>query len=285
MCDTMVAIGNSTADGSVLFAKNSDREPNETHELITIPRLKHSHGDSVRCTYIRIPQVRETFAAFLAKPFWIWGAEMGINEHGVAIGRTMAAATRLHSIRNTDERCWPLNMYGLNVCMHFGVGPNKSCQTTGSMISKTRPGKSAAIWATCSSLPCMSIYKPIWIESGLPGICESRNGCYDDGNFWWLHETLNRKRIYFKQEELRRYRTEMASLEGSIIDPAQVLKNSSLTKRELTDACFEKERDLLLKWNSRVRLPDHRKLRGGMLARKTERLNREAERAVVRRSA
>jgi len=38
MCDTMVALGNSTVDGQVYFAKNSDRQPNEPHILIQIPR-------------------------------------------------------------------------------------------------------------------------------------------------------------------------------------------------------------------------------------------------------
>ncbi len=86
MCDTLVALGNSTADGSVIFAKNSDREPNEAHELVLIPRASHPAGSTVSCTYIDIPQVAETFAVLLAKPFWIWGAEMGANEKGVAIG-------------------------------------------------------------------------------------------------------------------------------------------------------------------------------------------------------
>ncbi len=86
MCDTMVALGNATADGSVIFAKNSDREPNEAHELVLVPRTTHPEGSRVRCTYVEIPQVPETFAVLLAKPFWIWGTEMGANEHGVVIG-------------------------------------------------------------------------------------------------------------------------------------------------------------------------------------------------------
>jgi secernin len=86
MCDTLVALGNSTADGSVIFAKNSDREPNEAHELVLIHHASHATDSMVRCTYIEIPQVEETFAVLLAKPFWIWGAEMGANEKGVAIG-------------------------------------------------------------------------------------------------------------------------------------------------------------------------------------------------------
>ena len=86
MCDTMVALGNSTKDGGVLFAKNSDREPNEAHELKFFAAAEHSLGEQVKCTYISIPQVSHTNAVLLAKPFWIWGAEMGANEHGVVIG-------------------------------------------------------------------------------------------------------------------------------------------------------------------------------------------------------
>ena len=86
MCDTIVALGNTTADGAVLFAKNSDREPNEAHELILLPRTTHPKGSVVQCTYRQVPQISETFAVLLAKPFWIWGAEMGANEYGVVIG-------------------------------------------------------------------------------------------------------------------------------------------------------------------------------------------------------
>ncbi len=86
MCDTIVALGNVTADGVTLFGKNSDREPNEAHHIVRIPAASHPPGANVKCTYIEIPQVEQTYAVLLAKPFWIWGAEMGANEHGVAIG-------------------------------------------------------------------------------------------------------------------------------------------------------------------------------------------------------
>jgi dipeptidase len=86
MCDTFVALKNTTRDGSVIFGKNSDREPNEAHELRVIPHETHAPNTEVTCTYITIPQAPETNAVLLSKPFWIWGAEMGANEHGVVIG-------------------------------------------------------------------------------------------------------------------------------------------------------------------------------------------------------
>lgn len=51
MCDTMVALGNSTKDGTVIFAKNSDRQANEPHVLIRVPRQSHESGARVQCTY------------------------------------------------------------------------------------------------------------------------------------------------------------------------------------------------------------------------------------------
>jgi dipeptidase len=86
MCDTLVAVGDATADGSVILAKNSDRQPNEAHVLAHSPHANHTTGATVQCTYIEVPQVPETYEVILSKPFWIWGCEMGANECGVAIG-------------------------------------------------------------------------------------------------------------------------------------------------------------------------------------------------------
>ncbi len=86
MCDTLVAKGGTTASGAMLFAKNSDREANEAQYPLFVPAATHGAGARLRCTYIEIPQAARTHAVLLSRPFWMWGAEMGANEHGVAIG-------------------------------------------------------------------------------------------------------------------------------------------------------------------------------------------------------
>ena len=86
MCDTVVATANVTASGVTLFGKNSDRDPNEAQHLLFVPAANHFPDSRVKCTYMEIPQIEHTHAVLLSKPFWIWGAEMGVNEHGVVIG-------------------------------------------------------------------------------------------------------------------------------------------------------------------------------------------------------
>ena len=93
MCDTMVAVQSGTADGAVWFAKNSDREPGEAQVVEHLPGSRNV-SSTLQCTYIEVPQVESTNEVVLSRPFWMWGAEIGANEHGVTIGNE-AVWTRL----------------------------------------------------------------------------------------------------------------------------------------------------------------------------------------------
>ena len=91
MCDTYVALGNYTKDGSVIFGKNSDRLGAEAQLITHAPRMKYSNEDLLECTHVSIPQVSETAAILLSQPYWMWGAEMGANEYSVVIGNEAIA--------------------------------------------------------------------------------------------------------------------------------------------------------------------------------------------------
>ena len=54
--------------------------------VVHFSREHHPPGATLRCTYIELPQSEQTAEVLLSKPDWMWGAEMGANEHGVVIG-------------------------------------------------------------------------------------------------------------------------------------------------------------------------------------------------------
>jgi dipeptidase len=86
MCDTFVIRGRLAQSARTTLAKNSDREPNEAQYLTRTEAADHPPGSSVRCTYIELPQVAHTHAVLGSRPWWMWGFEHGVNEHGLAIG-------------------------------------------------------------------------------------------------------------------------------------------------------------------------------------------------------
>lgn len=81
MCDTLGIL----FDDHALFGKNSDRSPNEPQVVEYYPARVCEERD-LKATYITIPQAKHTHGVLLSRPTWLWGAEIGVNEAGVAIG-------------------------------------------------------------------------------------------------------------------------------------------------------------------------------------------------------
>lgn len=417
MCDTIVALGNATADGSVIFGKNSDRHPNEAHEVVILPAAQHAAGSTVKCTYIEIPQVTETYQVLLAKPFWIWGAEMGSNEHGVTIGneavftrtlygkepgligmdflrlalertRSAEAAMRLivellekygqggncgfvHKLyyhnsylicdateawvletsgrewaaekvkdvrsisnaitigaewdlasanlvtnalkngwcRSTAEfnfaKCYSEPIYttfaagrgrqacttgrlksqkgiitartvmeilrshnreispawspdrkitGADVCMHAGWGPVRENQTTGSLVSVLRKGARPEHWLTASAVPCTSLFKPVWLDAGIPETGVSPTGIYDKAALFWRHEGLSREINRDYQTRIRVLHPEQKGFEEKYIDQVGKLAAASAQERRmLSETAFEEADEIEKRWFETVK--------------------------------
>jgi secernin len=88
-CDTFVAYPPATKNGATIFGKNSDRPTGERQSIRAYPARPRNNGSDagamIQCTYIAIPD-EGSCAVLLSQIDWMWGAEMGANEHGVVIG-------------------------------------------------------------------------------------------------------------------------------------------------------------------------------------------------------
>ncbi|HXW39039.1 MAG TPA: C69 family dipeptidase, partial [Acidimicrobiales bacterium] len=79
MCDSLCAL---TSEGTI-FAKNSDRPADE----LQLPAVHGARpgGGRLRTQYLEMDDAGAA-AVLLSRPDWLWGAEHGLSEHGVAVG-------------------------------------------------------------------------------------------------------------------------------------------------------------------------------------------------------
>lgn len=399
MCDILVAAPEATKEGIALFAKNSDREPNEAQVLEFIPRTKHEE-ERVRLTYVDFPQVEETHAVILSRPWWMWGAEMGVNEFEVAIGntavftkvkvpekgitgmdmirlaleRTKSAREALkfitgiveqglqggngskshrlyyfssfiiadpkeawvletvgkewvakkiegvYSISNalTIENDWHMASEGVerlarngsfsfakhfsdrfythfargrerraftlaklkereggitleymmsllhshsfepyrpekgsmrDICMHYG-GLTRPSQTASSQISELGKGLH---WFTGTSNPCLSIFKPVSLEGGLPDLGRNPTERYDPATYWWRFEAFHRRFLTSYRAYIDDFARDRDRLQAEIVAKAREIEKTSEDLRALTEWAFREEAMLLERWEKIVK--------------------------------
>ena len=152
MCDTMAARGAATTNGATLFAKNSDRERNESQFLEMLPARDYGAGSQLRATYIAIAQARRTHAVLLSRPFWIWGAEMGANEHGVVIGNEA-----VHPRQTPQRKPTLIGMDLLRLGLERGATAREALDVITSLLEqhgqggKLQPSQTGATTTTPSS--------------------------------------------------------------------------------------------------------------------------------------
>lgn len=107
MCDCLCALPAATAAGRALFAKTSDRPPDEPQELVWLPP-RRDRGP-VRATHVDVaPWPHETIGVLACRPTWLWGVEMGVNEAGVATGNATVYTT-------PDPRPAPPGLVGMDL--------------------------------------------------------------------------------------------------------------------------------------------------------------------------
>jgi secernin len=440
MCDTFVATPDVTIDNVTIFAKNSDREPNEAQYLELIPAQDFPTGSHVQCTYIQIPQVNHTNAVLLSKPFWIWGAEMGVNEHNVAIGNeavfTKVPYTKEKSLIGMDllrlglerghsaqealqvilsllkeygqggncgfqhklyyhnsfliadpKECWILEtagphwaakqvkgtyaisnglslsnqidmaspelisnaiqkgwckeeqdfdfarcysdfiytrfsdsrkrretttrrlssrqgemtvldamqilrdhgnaagenwspdkgIMGANVCMHASFGPIRGSQTVASLVAFLHP-EQPTFFVTATAAPCTSVFKPIWLEAGLPDLGTQPEGFYDKSSLFWRHETLHRATLLDYSTRIKVYEQERKKLEEEIIATALNLANHSSDERfAYSRQCFQDIDEAEANWLASLKKTPIKNPQGFLHSQAWNTFNRQAK--------
>ncbi|MEJ2080109.1 MAG: C69 family dipeptidase [Acidobacteriota bacterium] len=101
MCDIALALPDATRNGTVIFAKNSDRPAGESQVLSPSPAREPKSG-TIDCSYVRIADAR-SLATVGTRPYWSWGYETGVNEAGVIGGNTAVFTRPLHDPENRRQ--------------------------------------------------------------------------------------------------------------------------------------------------------------------------------------
>ena len=138
MCDTFASL----TDDGVLLAKNSDRDANEAQTVRWYAAADHVAGSPLVTTWSTIAQVAHTHAIAVSQPWWMWGAEMGANEHGVVIGNEAVFTRRTGRRQRSDTEL--LGMDLLRLALERSASRHEAVEVIVSLLEEHGQGGSAS---------------------------------------------------------------------------------------------------------------------------------------------
>ena len=130
-----------------------------------------------------------------------------------------------------------------HICAHASSSPaRQASQTTASFVAHLTSSQNT-FWATASSSPCTSVFKPIWFgDKPLPtSFIGEELSKFDDDIFWWHHEELHRQILRDFQHRLELVRKEFDPLEQRWIAEAGRVKKAG--RASLTAEAFNLEKE------------------------------------------
>jgi dipeptidase len=159
---------------------------------------------------------------------------------------------RAHGVASPESWRPDHGLLGAEVCMHAGAGPVRGSQSVGSLVARLAPDQVTA-WVTGTAAPCTSIFKPVWIDAGLPEQNPAPQGTYDPHSWWWQHELLHRAILDDYAARVAVITQEQNALETSFV--AGELASRSLPaadRRALTRHCFDTAAQAERNWLEKV---------------------------------
>jgi dipeptidase len=163
---------------------------------------------------------------------------------------------------------------GQSVCMHASFGPVRRSNTTASWIVHLRPSGPLTIWATGSSAPCTSIFKPFIGVRQLPA-------SLSDGSYWWQHEKLHRSVLADYSTRIQLIVSEQSSIERKFLEEEAKLVQTADVKDEdmveFAQKCLDRALEVKLKWIQTIESTPHSKSLPFLYATFWRDMNRRAQ--------
>jgi secernin len=171
------------------------------------------------------------------------------------------------------------------VCMHAGFGPTRDSQSVASMVVHLDPALPTA-WVTGTSAPCAGIFKPVWLEAGLPDMGPALTAEYDPATLWWRHERLHRAVLKNYDARSAVYRAERDALEAEFLaDTKQLVAQQREMPAEdrraellgFSAQCFARADEATAAWMARVHTVPERGRFPSLYSAAWRRRNRQAK--------